>query len=347
MRITTSRWLAAALLAVGATVAQAAEEKVLNLYSARHYQSDQQLYKAFTDKTGIELRVIEGNDAGLLERIRNEGPDGPADVLLLADAARLWKAEEDGIFVPVKSEVLSERIPAHLRGATGPNGTSWFGFSQRARVIVYNRKMIDPATVASYADLAKPALRGQLCTRTGMHPYMLSLIASRIKHEGAEAAEQWARAAVANFARKPKGGDTDQIRATAIGECGVALSNSYYYVRLMRSDKPEDKKVIESVGLLWPDQAGRGTHINVSGGGMVRGAPHPEAAVAFLEFLASDEAQKYFAEGSNEWPAVRGVKVDNAELTSLGDFKPDPLPLAEVGAAQAEAARIVDRAGWR
>ncbi|MEZ5653973.1 MAG: extracellular solute-binding protein [Burkholderiaceae bacterium] len=341
-------WFTAAVLSMLAHgQVTAADENVLNLYSARHYQTDQALYEAFTAKTGIRVRVVEGGDAALLERIRNEGPDGPADVLLLADASRLWKAEESGLFRPIESERLRARIPAHLRGAEGPKGIAWFGFSRRARVIVYNREMIDPARVARYADLADPALRNQLCTRSGSHPYMLSLLASRLRHEGEAATEAWARGAVANFARKPRGGDTDQIRATAIGECTVALSNSYYYVRLMRSQDAADQAVVRKVGLIWPDQNGHGTHVNVSGGGVVRGAPHPEAAVAFLEFLASDAGQKHFAEANNEWPAVPGVAIDNAALETLGEFKVDTLPLAEVGAAQAQAARIIDRVGWR
>ncbi|MEZ5660548.1 MAG: Fe(3+) ABC transporter substrate-binding protein [Burkholderiaceae bacterium] len=347
MQFSLRRLLAALMACVCAPVATAADQNVVNLYSARHYQTDQELYAAFTRQTGIEVRVVEGNDAALLERIRSEGENGPADVLLLADAARLWKAEETGLFQPVQSAHLNQRIPARLRAAEGPNGTPWFGFSIRARVIAYNRARIDPKRVAHYADLADPSLRGQLCTRSGSHPYMLSLIASRVVHEGEAATQAWARSAVENFARKPRGGDTDQIRATAIGECTVALTNSYYYARLMRSDDPADREVIAKVGLIWPDQDTHGTHINVSGGGMVRGAPHPEAAKAFLEYLASDPAQKHFAEGNNEWPAVDGVAIDNPALAELGEFKADPLPLAEVGATQATAARIVDRVGWR
>ncbi|MEZ5740938.1 MAG: extracellular solute-binding protein [Burkholderiaceae bacterium] len=344
----TARFCLSALLAAMLPIAaQAQDQTSLNLYSARHYQTDQALYDGFTRATGIPVKLIEGSDAALLERLASEGKNSPADVLLLADASRLWKAEQEGVFARIRSPELEKRIPANLRGASNEQGTAWFGFSTRARVIIYNKAEIDPALVQNYADLARPELKGRLCTRSGFHPYMLSLIGSRMVHEGEAATQAWANAAVENFARKPRGGDTDQIKAVAIGECGVALSNSYYYVRLMRSDKPEDQAVITATGLIWPDQNGVGTHVNVSGGGVVATAPHKQAARKFIEYLASDEAQKHFAEGNNEWPAVPDVGIDNPALTGLGDFKVDPLPLSKVGAAQADALKLIDRAGWR
>ncbi|HQE38861.1 MAG TPA: Fe(3+) ABC transporter substrate-binding protein [Zoogloea sp.] len=334
-----STLLAAALtsLAAGAQ----AQEKVLNLYSARHYQTDEALYANFTKQTGIRINRIEGKEDELLERIRNEGANSPADILLTVDAARLAKAHELGLFMPVSSKVLETRIPAHLRS------DDWFSFSTRARVIIYNKVAVKPDEVRSYDDLAKPALKGKLCSRSGSHPYNLSLGASVIAHEGEAKAEEWARGMVANFARAPRGGDTDQIKAVAVGECQVALSNTYYVARMMRSTKPEDQKLMDKVGVVWPNQASTGTHINVSGAGVLKYAPHKDAAVKFLEYLASDEAQRYFADGNNEWPVVEGLKLSNPALDALGKFKADTLPVKKLEMYQVKAQMIYDRAGYK
>lgn len=324
-----------------------AQENVLNLYSARHYPSDQQLYEGFTRQTGIEVRRIEAGDEALLERLRNEGANSPADVLLLVDAARLWKAQIEGLFQPVRSATLEKRIPATLRGKDDGNGSEWFGVSMRARIIVYSKADVDPALVRDYADLARPELKGKVCTRSGAHPYMLSLIGSVSEHEGAARAEEWASGVVANFARKPRGGDTDQIRAVASGECGVALSNSYYLARLMRSDKPADREVVEKVGAIWPNQSGHGTHVNVSGAGVAKHSPNRDNAVRFLEYLVSDEAQRHFVEANNEWPVVASVRQSNPALDALGEFKADDLPVGSIGRSQVTATKIIDRVGWR
>lgn len=318
-----------------------AEDKVLNLYSARHYQTDEALYANFTQQTGIKINRIEGKEDELLERIKNEGANSPADVFLTVDAARLAKAHELGLFAPVASKSLESRIPAHLRT------DDWFSFSTRARVIVYNKSAVKAEDVQNYQDLANPKLKGKLCTRSGSHPYNLSLMASVIAHQGEAKAEELARGMVANFARAPKGGDTDQIKAVSAGECGVTISNTYYVARLLGSTKPEDQKVMEKVGVIWPNQATTGTHVNVSGGGMLKTAPHKEAAVKFLEYLASDQAQRYFADGNNEWPVVSSVKVTNPALDSLGKFKADKLPVKNLAMYQAKAQIIFDRAGYK
>ncbi|MFA7293282.1 MAG: Fe(3+) ABC transporter substrate-binding protein [Rhodocyclaceae bacterium] len=336
-----ARPLIGTLLAAALVANAGAEEKVLNLYSARHYQTDDALYANFTKQTGIKINRIEGKEEELLERIKNEGANSPADILLTVDAARLAKAHELGLFVPVKSKVLESRIPANLRT------DDWFSFSTRARVIVYNKASVKAADVQDYADLANPKLKGTVCTRSGSHPYNLSLMASIISHQGEAAAENWAKGVVANFARAPKGGDTDQIKAVAAGECGVAISNSYYVARLMRSTKPEDKKVMEKVGVVWPNQKTSGTHINISGGGVLKHAPHKEAAVKFLEYLASDDAQRYFADGNNEWPAVASVKVSNPALEALGPFKADSIPVGNLAMYAVKAQVIFDKAGYR
>ena len=336
-----SRSLCTLALAAASLGSAQAQEKLLNLYSARHYQTDEALYDGFTRQTGIAIKRLEGKEDELLERIRNEGANSPADVLLTVDAARLAAAHEMGLFSPVQSKILDTRIPAHLRT------TDWFSFSTRARVIIYAKGVVKPEEVRNYSDLADPRLKGKVCTRSGSHPYNLSLMASIIAHQGETKAEQWAKGVVANFARPPKGGDTDQIRAVAAGECAVALSNTYYLARLMRSDKAEDRKTMEKVGVVWPDQQGSGAHINVSGGGVLKNAPHREAAVRFLEYLSSDEAQRYFADGNNEWPVVAGVKVANPALAELGKFKADSMPVGSLAMYRAKAQIIFDRAGFR
>jgi iron(III) transport system substrate-binding protein len=337
-RILKAAFLTAAL---SAAVVASAQQKELNLYSARHYQTDEALYANFTKQTGIKINRIEAKEDELLERIRNEGANSPADVFITVDAARLAKADELGLFAPVKSKALETRLPSNLRT------NDWFAFSTRARVIVYAKDSVKPEDVASYDDLASPKLKGKVCSRSGSHPYNLSLMSSIIAHQGEQKAEQWARGVVANFARAPKGGDTDQLKAVAAGECQVALSNTYYIARMMRSDKADERKVMEKLGVVWPNQKGTGTHINISGGGMLKTAPNKDAAVKFLEYLVSDEAQKYFADGNNEWPAATGVKAANPALESLGTFRADSLNVGELAKNSALAQKIFDRAGYR
>jgi iron(III) transport system substrate-binding protein len=334
--------VAAALLAgLPALPIRAQAPAVLNLYSARHYQTDDAMYANFTKATGIKINRLDGKEDELVERIRNEGTASPADILITVDAARLEVADSLGLFQPIKSALLDQRIPANLRTPT------WVAFSTRARVIVYNKGTVKREQVQSYADLAAPALKGQVCMRSGGHPYNLSLGAAVIAHEGEARAEAWARGLVANFARGPKGGDTDQIKSVAAGECGVTVSNTYYLARLMRSTKPEDQQAIAAVGIVWPNQASWGTHINISGAGMLKYAPHREAAVKFMEYLASDEAQAYFADGNNEWPVVKGSVTANPALVALGSFKADSLPIGELAKSTVAAQKVFDRAGWK
>ena len=330
-----------ALALLFAAPALQAQEKVLNLYSARHYQTDERLYENFTKQTGIRIKRIEGKEEELMERIRNEGPNSPADVFITVDAARLASADALGLFGQVRSEVLNSRIPAHLHTDT------WFAFSTRARVIIYNRATVKPGDVQTYESLADPRLRGKVCSRSGSHPYNLSLVSALIAHDGEAKTEEWAKGVVANFARAPKGGDTDQIKAVVAGECDVAVSNTYYLARLIRSDKIEERRMMERVGIVWPNQAGYGTHINIAGGGMVKTAKNREAAVRFLEYLASDEAQRYFADGNNEWPVVSGVVTSNPALEAMGKFTADTLPIASLARNIVPAQKLLDRAGYR
>lgn len=319
------------------------QEKALNLYSSRHYNTDEALYSNFTKQTGIRINRIEAPEDALLERLKNEGAASPADVLLTVDAGRLWRAETWGLLQPVKSAALDARIPASLRQPEG----LWFGFSTRARVIIFAKDMVKPGEIKSYEDLADPKWKGKVCMRSSSNMYNLSLMSALIEHLGEAKAEAWARGVVANFARDPKGGDTDQIKAVATGECALSLVNTYYYVRMMKAAKADERALIEKVGLVWPNQDGRGTHVNISGAGVLKSAPNRDAAVKFLEYLASDEAQRYFANGNNEFSVVNSVSVDNRELASLGNFKADALNVSAFGKNQVTAQKVYDRAGWR
>jgi iron(III) transport system substrate-binding protein len=341
------RLIVAALLA-GASLAATAQDKVLNLYSARHYQTDEALYANFTKATGIRINRIDADDAGVITRLKAEGAASPADVVLLVDAARLVKAESEGMFQPVNSALLQQRIPAHLRDGSDGGGPQWFGFSTRARIIVYNKATVQRADVDTYQELGDPKNKGKVCTRSGSHPYNLTLFGAMLQHLGPQATEAWLKGVVDNMARPPKGGDTDQIKAAASGECAIALTNSYYLARLMRSTKPEDVEVMSKIGFVFPNQDSWGTHVNIAGGAVAKHAKNQAEAVKFLEYLASDEAQVYFASGNNEWPAVAGVKVTgNPALEAMGSFKIDNLPIALAGANQTQVQQMLDRVGYK
>ena len=331
--------LPALTLSLGA----AAQDGVLNLYSSRHYQTDEALYAGFTRSTGIKVNRIEAGEDALIERIRNEGARSPADVLVTVDAGRLWRAEQLGLFQPVRSAVLESRIPASFRE---PGGL-WFGYSLRARLIAYSKARVKPGELRNYEDLAEAKWKGRLCMRSSSNIYNLSLMGALIDHLGEAQAEAWARSVRANLAREPKGGDTDQLKSVAAGECDVTISNQYYYARLARSPKADDRQVAEKLGVLFPNQASWGTHVNISGAGVMKNAPHRDAAVKFLEYLASDEAQGYFADGNNEWPVVPGVPVVNPVLSAFGAFKHDPVNVAVLGRNQPAAQKLYDRVAWK
>ncbi|MGC1173398.1 MAG: extracellular solute-binding protein [Polaromonas sp.] len=339
--------MAAALFGVAGTAS--AQEQVVNLYSARHYQTDEALYSNFTKTTGIKINRVDADDAGILARLKAEGAASPADVILLVDAARLAKGESEGLFQPIKSPVLEAAIPARLRAQATPEGTAWFGFSTRARVIVYDKLKVKKADVDTYEELADPKNKGLLCTRSGSHPYNLSLFGAVTEHMGPSKAEEWLKGMVANMARPPKGGDTDQIKGVASGECGIAITNSYYLARIMRSTKPEDKAIADKVGVVFPNQQSWGTHVNIAGAAVAKNAKNSANAVKFMEYLASPEAQNYFANGNNEWPAVASVKVSNAALQAMsgGSFKSETIPISTVGANQVKVQQMLDRVGYK
>lgn len=341
------RSLLAAALALSPATAALAQDQVLNLYSARHYQTDEALYANFTKATGIKINRVDTDDAGLLARLKTEGTASPADVVLLVDAARLWQAEAAGLFLPVKSTVLDERIPATLRATSTAAGTAWFGLSTRARMVVYNKQSVKAADVQTYQDLGDVKNKGRLCTRSGSHPYNLSLFGSLHEHLGAERTETLLKGMVANMVREPKGGDTDQIKAVASGECAVALTNSYYLARMMRSSKPEDREAVEKIGFVFPNQQSWGTHVNIAGGAVARHTKNRDAAVKFLEYLSSAEAQNYFANGNNEWPAVPGLRPGNPALEAMGSFKTETIPIAVAGSNFPKIQQMLDRVGYK
>lgn len=343
MIVSSAKRIALALAGLALAWSAAAQEQVVNVYSSRHYQTDEALYAGFTKATGIKVNRIEAGEDALIERIRNEGARSPADVLITVDAGRLWRAEQLGLFQPVKSATLEARIPENLREPGG----QWFGFSMRARVIAYNKAKVRPGEITSYEELAEPKWKGRVCMRSSTSIYNLSLMGALIDHLGEARAETWAKSVRANLAQEPKGGDTDQLKAVAAGQCDVTVSNQYYYARLARSEKAGDKQVAERLGIVFPNQASWGTHINISGAGVLKHAPHREAAVKFLEYLASDSAQRYFADGNNEWPVVAAVKVDNPVLNALGKFKSDRLNVAVLGKNQPSSQKIYDRVAWK
>ena len=333
--------------------AQAQDSKTLNLYSARHYSTDEALYNDFTKATGIKINRVDADDAGILNRLKAEGASSPADVILLVDAARLWKGEIEGLFAPVKSKLLDDAIPQQFRAKATPEGTPWFGFSTRARVVVFNKATVKRDDVDTYEELGDAKNKGKLCTRSGSHPYNLSLFGAVHEHIGAEKTESWLKGMVGNMARDPKGGDTDQIRAVASGECAIGLTNTYYLARLMRSEKAEDKAAMEKLSIVFPNQNSWGTHLNISGGAMAKNSKNRVAAVQFLEYLASPSAQKFLADGNNEWPTVKGSKIENPALKTmlLGNggeaYKAETISSSVIGMNQVKVQQMLDRVGYK
>jgi iron(III) transport system substrate-binding protein len=314
-----------------------------NIYSARHYASDDAVYAAFTEATGIQVNVIEAPGDLLIERVRADGERSQADVIITVDAGRLWRAEQEGLFQAAPElEAALANVPANLKHPEG----DWFGFSTRVRAIAYSTQRVDPAAIGDFTDLADPAWRGRICVRSSNNVYNQSLLAGLIASIGAEQAEAWAGAIVANMARPPQGGDTDQIRAIAAGQCDVAIVNHYYLARMQRSADAADQGVTQSVDLVIADLAGRGAHTNISGAGLAAGAPNRDNALAFLAFLVSDDAQRAFSELTNEYPAVAGLSYQNPVLDGYGAFTADPVNVNALGENAAEAQRIFDRVGW-
>ena len=318
------------------------ETRMVNVYSHRHYDVDKQLFAQFTEKTGIQVNVIQAGDDEIMARLEQEGQKSPCDVFITADAGRLGLAKTRGLLQASKSELLNDNIPPALRDPEG----FWFGLTMRARVIAYNKEKVKPEQITTYADLTAAKWKGKVLVRSSENVYNQSLLAAMIAHDGPEAAEAWAKGIVANMAREPKGGDTDQLLAIGEGIGDVAIANSYYIGKLMAAEEPEKQKAKSLIGVVFPAMGAHGTHVNVSGGGVAKYAPNPAEAIALLEFLSGDEAQKLFAEGNKEYPVKAGI-APAAELAVFGTFTPDSLNLEALARFNAEAVKRFDAAGWR
>ncbi len=330
------------LAAAAVLVSWPASAAEVNIYSARQEVLIKPLLDAFEAATGITVNVVSGKADALLQRLAREGANSPADVLLTSDAGRLARAKEAALLRPVHSAVLDANIPPRYRDPEG----EWYGLSLRARPIVYATGRVKPAELSTYEALAEERWKGRVCVRSSDNIYNQSLLAAMIHHLGADKTEAWARGLVANFARKPQGGDRDQIRAVAAGECDVALVNTYYLARLAASRRESDREAAAKVAIFWPDQGGRGVHVNISGAGVTRAARNPENAVRLIEFLSGDSAQRLYAEIVFEYPVKPGAPRSPA-VAAWGGFKADSLNLSVLGENNAEAVRIADRAGWR
>jgi iron(III) transport system substrate-binding protein len=320
----------------------AADAGVVNVYSSRHYDADQALYARFTEETGIRVNVVEGNADQLIARMRAEGEASPADVFVAADAGALWRAQDAGLLQPTTSETINSRIPENLRAPGG----EWFGFARRARIIAYDPARVRPEEVDTYEEIASPRFRGKLCVRSSESVYNLSLVGALTEAWGADRARQWVEGVVANMARPPEGGDRDQIRAVAAGVCEIALTNSYYFIRMANGDEAADREVAGKLRLAYPSLNGQGAHVNVSGGGVAAHAPNRDNAVRLLEFLSSPESQTLVSRMNYEYTASPDVAAP-APVDAYAGFQANPMPVALYGPRQAEAQSMMSAAGWR
>ncbi|WP_299678713.1 extracellular solute-binding protein [uncultured Roseobacter sp.] len=331
--------LAASTAISTASLAQANGE--LNLYSSRHYDTDERLYSEFTEATGITINRIEGKADELITRMQAEGANSPADVLLTVDTSRLERAKDAGVLQSIDSAVLEERIPANLQD----NDNQWFGFSQRARIIFYDKADVTEPPM-DYVALADPKYKGMVCHRSSSNVYSQTLLAAVIENHGEEAAKSWAQGVVDNFAREPEGGDTDQLRGLVSGQCDISISNTYYFARAIRKDVDGLSSDLDKIGWVFPAQEAEGAHMNLSGGGVAAHAPNRDNAIAFLEYLASDQAQQYFSAGNDEFPAVPGVSVSDS-VAKLGEYKGDEVDLSAVAKNVPAAQKIFNEVGWK
>jgi len=331
--------LAGVMLLAASPLALAAGE--LNLYSSRHYDTDERLYSDFEDATGIKINRIEGKADELLARMEAEGRNSPADVLLTVDTSRLERAKDMGLLQPIESGTLEARLPGYVKD----DENQWFGFSQRARILFYDKNDVSEPPM-TYQDLADPKYKGQICIRSSSNVYTQTITAALIEHLGEDAVKDWAEAVVANFARDPQGGDTDQLRGIVSGECDIAMSNTYYFGRALRKPVDGVTDSIDMIGWVFPNQDDIGAHMNLSGGGVAAHAPNKENAVKFLEYLASDQAQQYFSAGNDEYPAVPGVGISESVAT-LGFFKPDDVDASAIAANVPVAQKLLNEAGWK
>lgn len=335
-----------AAFSLAAFAAHAADDKLV-VYSARKEAADKPLFEAFTKATGIPVEALHDEAPKLLARLQSEGKDTPGDILLVVDSTNLNNASQKGFLQPVKSATLEKIIPAAYRDPEN----KWFGFAKRVRAIVYNKEKVKPSELSTYENLADPKWKGQLLVRTSNSAYNQSLISAMIATHGVEGAQGWANGIAANLARKPQGGDIDQIKAVAAGEGLIGISNSYYYARMLNSKLPEEKEAAEKVGIFFPNQKAKkgemtGAHINVSGGGVITGSKHETAAVKFLEFLTTDEGQHIYADANYEFPVNPKIKPVET-VQAFGNFKPDAASPSILGQYAQDAVRVADKSGWK
>lgn len=314
----------------------------VNVYSARKEALIKPLLERFTEDTGTEVNLITGGADALIARMESEGEHSPADLLLTVDAGRLYRARQAQLLQPVDSAVLDKAVPDQYQH---PDGL-WHGLSVRSRVLVVAPDRVPADAPSRYEDLADERWEGRICIRSSDNIYNQSLVASLIAHNGEEATEEWARGLVANMARSPQGGDRDQILAVANGACDIAVVNTYYLAMMRNSEDDHQREAARKVALRWPNQDDRGAHVNISGAGVARHAPHPDEARALLEFLVGDEAQQWYADVNNEYPVKPGVAYSET-LRKWGEFDADELPLVQLGENNSEAVRLMDRAGWQ
>lgn len=323
------------------------DPQVVNVTSARHYDdNDRELFDIFTEQTGIEValtELIENDSEELSKQVEDAQVNEPIDVFMVVDSSRLWQLEQANLFQPIKSDIF-EKVPANLRHSDG----LWIGLMKRARVLVYNVDNVDPAEeLSTYEALAEPQWQGRVCVRTSQNTYNQSLIGSMIENKGTEATAQWAEGLAKNLARSPEGGDVAQIKAVASGICDVAIVNHYYWVRLAKSDEPENKAVVAKTKLFFPNQGQneRGAHVNISGAGILAAAPNSDNASKLIEFLLGPEAQAFLAEHNSEYPVIEGVELDPI-LADLDGFKKDPISVATYGPNISKAEQLAKDADW-
>ena len=319
-----------------ALIASTAGADTVTVYSARNEQLIKPLFDAYTKETGTQIQVLTDKEGPLLERLKAEGGKTPADVLITVDAGNLWQASQMGLLQPVKSSILNANIPANLRDPKG----EWYGLSVRARTIVYNKKSVNPTQLSTYEALAEPRWKGKLCLRTSKKVYNQSLVATLIARLGEPKTEQIVRGWVANLATDVFADDTAMLKAIAAGQCAVGIANTYYYGRLI------EKEPQLPVGIFWANQHSDGVHVNVAGAGLTRYAKNEQGAIKLLEWLSSEKAQNLFVDRNLEFPANPAIKPDPV-VAAWGNFKPNLINVAKAGELQAQATRLMDRAGYK
>lgn len=343
-KLSFSHWITAALLVTLATGPVLADSGKVNIYSARKEALILPLLEKFSGETGISFNLVTGKADELLKRIELEGQATPADLFITVDAGRLYRAKQAGVLQPINSDAVLSRVPENLRDVDG----LWVGLSMRARPIFYSKDRVDPSSLSTYEQLAEEAWNGRICVRSSSNIYNQSLIASMIEAIGVDKTLGWAMSFVGNFARDPAGGDTDQIKSVAAGECDIGIANTYYYGRLAASNKPENQAVAVAVGVFWPNQADtdRGTHVNVSGAGITKHSKNRDNAIRLLEFLTTEDSQEWYAQVNHEYPVVPNVPLSST-LEAIGEFKADDVNMTALGANNRKAIEVMDKAEWR